>query len=220
MGAPPSWRVLVVPLRRSFSHWLPSSWEVRSFAKRWDFAVKIFTQICCVKLRVLIAAEQMEDDVIPTMTVKNELFKEKQSTKKKEKSLQSFTHRVSGLFVLHTLVWRLVVYWTVPVLHSELLKMFWKNTQSRDSFSHFHVNSKAERENGENGTISCKCLVSPRLRDWRSWRTIGGKNTWGVLTERRIKKTEVESLYSKKEQRTRRVEIYRTEWRKKKKNTI
>lgn len=169
MGAPPSWRVLVVPLRRSFSHWLPSSWEVRSFAKRWDFAVKIFTQICCVKLRVLIAAEQMEDDVIPTMTVKNELFKEKQSTKKKRRKIPPVVHtqscRVSGLFVLHTVVWRLVVYWTVPVLHSELLKMFWKNTQSRDSFSHFHVNSKAERENGENGTISCKCLVSPRLRD-------------------------------------------------------
>lgn len=69
--------------------------------------MKIFTQICCVKLRVLIAAEQMEDDVIPTMTVKNELFKEKQSTKKKkEKFLQSFTQtcRVSGLFVLHTVV--------------------------------------------------------------------------------------------------------------------
>lgn len=58
--------------------------------------MKIFTQICCVKLRVLIAAEQMEDDVIPTMTVKNELFKEKQSTKKKkEKFLQSFTHRAA-----------------------------------------------------------------------------------------------------------------------------
>lgn len=36
--------------------------------------------------------------------------------------------------------------------------------------------------------------------------------------ERRIKKTEVESLYSKKEQQTRRVEIYRTEWRKKQKH--
>lgn len=63
--------------------------------------MKIFTQICCVKLRVLIAAEQMEDDVIPTMTVKNELFKEKQSTKK---VVHTQSCRVSGLFVLHTVV--------------------------------------------------------------------------------------------------------------------